>query len=291
MGASPVSLPPGFTEDPPQPAPTGGGLPPGFTEDHVETIGEAVKSAVRDMFKKPAVAAADLATNPRTMANALPAVAGAAGAVSPIPGGATMGTVGGRQISNAVLKGLGHPEDIPSPMNQVLEGGLAAAGDVLPIPAIKAKVFGNQIGDAEKAAGVITSAADKYPTSGSVGEFLNTLESQIDNGTLTDPNTIKKAKDAVDFIHQNPNIVGKSNAINVQSARVASKVSGLINDPNIIPGRAAPSAAFANSQVIPDALRKVWDVIPPKARAAILTGLGIGGGVGAGNAIFGGSKR
>lgn len=271
-----MSLPPGFTEEAPQSAPAGG-LPAGFTEDHVETIGEAVKNAVRDMFKKPAEAAADLAVNPRTMAKVLPAAAGIAGAISPIPGGATLGTVGGRQISNAALKGLGHPEDIPSPMNQVLEGGLAAAGDVVAIPAIKAKVFGSQIGNAEKAAGIVTSAADKYPTSGSVGEFLNTLESQIDNGTLTDPNVIKKAKDTIDFIHKNPNIVGKSNGITVQAGRVGNKISSLINDPSIVPGREAASSAYAMSQKLPNGLKNVWHLIPPVARTAILAGLGFGG--------------
>jgi hypothetical protein len=107
---------------------------------------------------------------------------------------------------------------------------------------------GKRIGAAEKAAGVITKAADKYPTSGNVGEMLNTLEGQLDNGTLTDPQTLKVAKDMLDFVWKNPHLVGKSKGITVQSTRVAQKLQQALNQ--AIPGRAGPAADFAKLQSI-----------------------------------------
>src|SRR5690349_9894674 len=86
--------------------------------DYKQVIGSALKSSIQ----KPLSFAKNLGTNPVAMAQAIPPLAGAAGAMSPIPGGATLGTVGGRQISNEALRLLGKKDLIPSGLSQVAEG-------------------------------------------------------------------------------------------------------------------------------------------------------------------------
>jgi hypothetical protein len=245
------------------------------------SFGSQVMDAAKASFQVPAQAAEDLATNPVTMAKALPPLMGVAGAVSPIPGGATLGTVGGRQISNEALRLLGHPEDIPSTAKQVGEGVLAGIGDAGVIPAVKGNIYGGQIEDAEKAAGIITRGATKAVTPGNVGQTLNDLEAQIDAGTITDPQTARDAKEVVDQIYNNPHIYEKSPGIQVQSARVSGKVQGLLNQ--LTPARAAPAAAFGTSQTIPDAIGSAWQAVPQSIKKGAGYGTGI---VGAGDLLY-----
>lgn len=122
----------------------------------------------------------------------------------------------------------------------LLSGGMAGA------KALRLLTSGKRIGQAEKAAGIITKAADKYPTSGNVGETLNTLEGQLDNGTMTDPQTLRVAKDIIDYIWKNDKLVGKSTAITVQSARVYDKLAKALNA--AVPGRAEAAKDFATLQ-------------------------------------------
>lgn len=235
-------------------------------------VGEAVKNA----FLKPGSFVRDLGTNPVTMAKALPPLASMAGAVSPVPGGATIFGEAGRGISDLALKSLGKSDQIPSGLAHLGELGLNVLGDVGAIPAIKGKIFGGQIGKAEKIGGLITRGADKYPTSGNVGEVLNTLEGQIDNGTITSPQTAKEAYAVTKYIHENPHIVGKSDEITVQAQRVGSKAQKLFNE--LLPARKAPAEAMAKAYTIPRTLQKVYKGTPKLVKQGL--GLTAAGGLG-----------
>lgn len=136
------------------------------------------------------------------------------------------------------------------------------------IPYAHKAVAGPEIGAAEKAAGVITRAPDKLPTAGTVGEYLNTLESQIDNGTI---NTAQSARDAyagTKYINNNPNLVGKSNEISVQAARVGAKAQALLN--KLVPGRGAPAATMANAMKVPNAINRFTGKVLPAIRRNII---------------------
>lgn len=232
-----------------------------------------VGSAVKEATMQPGtVSRGMMGADPIMQAKALPSLMGTAGAMSPIPGGATMGTVGGRQISNLALKAYGHPEMVPSVGSQVLEGGLAAVGDALPIPLMKKFGLGKQIGEAEQAAGVITRAPTKAVTPGSVGETLNNLEAQLDSGTIKTAQEAKDALAVVKQIYKNPRIYEQTSDIAVQSARVSQKVQSLIN--KVIPGRAAPAQAMAQAMTIPNMLGKAYKALPWQVKLGMLGGGG-----------------
>lgn len=237
---------------------------------------EIAKSAIGNAFGLPGTTVNKIASDPVTQAKVLPSLLGTAGALSPVPMGATLGTVGGRQLSNVALRAYGKPEEVPSLGSQTLEGALSVLGDLVAIPAMKKSYFGSQIGEAEKAVGVMTKAADKYPTSGTIGEALNTLENQFNAGTITDPTTAKTAKDVVDFIYRNPNIVGKSNAITIQAQRVSRLAEQTLN--NLVPGRAAPAQAMGEALQVPRLLGKAYRAIPSSVKTGL--GLALGGGLG-----------
>lgn len=161
-----------------------------------------------------------------------------AGEVLDKAGGATAEWLGKQGVNPYVAAATGWGVANVPPM---IVGGMTSAK-----PASRAAeilLSGKRIGEAERAAGIITKAADKYPTSGTVGEVLNTLESQLKNGTLTDGQGLKEAKDVIDFIWSNPKIVGKTKGITVQAARVSNMIQNALNA--AIPGRAAPAADFA----------------------------------------------
>lgn len=234
------------------------------------SFGQTLGKVAKDVFREPVSYAKDLATNPVSMAKALPAVLGTAGAVSPVPGGATLGTVGGRQMSNAALRLLGKHEEIPSGGSQMLEAGLSLLGDVALIPGVKGAIFGKQIGRAEKAKGVITRAPDKLPTAGTVGETLNTLEAQLTNGTISDPQTARDAYAITKYINSNPLLVGKSDEILVQAARVGKLAQKTLN--RLIPDRLGPAEAMKKAKAIPNLLGRGWKAIPPWAQRGLIGG-------------------
>lgn len=228
---------------------------------------QLIGTAAKESFGRPASFAKDLGTNPVTMARALPYAAGMAGAVSGIPMGTTMGTALGRGISDVALSGLKKPEYIPSGLQQGAEIAGAALGDVAAVPFMHKARLGKQIGQAEQAAGVMTRAAPKAITPGSVGETLNTLEAQIDAGTINTAQGAKDAKEIVDQIYMNPKIYEKSPGINVQSARVAKKVQGLMN--SMIPGRGQAASQMATAMKVPNMIQRGWRAAPwPLKRVA-----------------------
>jgi len=133
---------------------------------------------------------------------------------------------------------------------------------------MQVKTDGKIVSSVPKIEGVVTRAPDKLPTAGNVGEYLNTLESQIDNGTI---NTAQAARDAyagTKYINSNPNIVGKSNEISVQSARVGAKAQALLN--KFVPGRGEPAAEMARVMQVPNAIGKVYNKVPPTVRRTVI---------------------
>lgn len=218
-----------------------------------------VGGAVKEAFMRPGTMTRDLMTNPVTQAKALPPLMGMVGGMSPIPGGSTMGTVGGRQLSNLALKTYGKPEEIPSRNSQIGEAGVSLVGDLIAFPGIKKAYFGKKIGDAERAAGVVTRAPTKAVTPGSVGQTLNDLEAQIDAGAINTPQLAKDAKAVISQIYKNPKIYEQTEEISTQAQRVSSKVSNLINK---IPGRSAPSGELAKGMVLQNLIKQAYRKTP-----------------------------
>lgn len=217
-----------------------------------------VGSAVKNAFVKPSSFVRDLGTNPETMANAMPPLMSAAGGLSPIPGGATMGMGAGQGIRDLALKTMNKP--VPGLMQHGMELGGSALGDIAAIPAMKAAHFGGQIGKAERGTGVITRAPTKAVTPGSVGQTLNDLEAQVDAGTINTPQAAKDAKAVVSQIYKNPKIYEQTGEISVQSQRVSKKVQDLLNQ--MIPGRQGPAQAMGKAMTIPNKIKGLWKDTP-----------------------------
>jgi hypothetical protein len=238
-----------------------------------------VGQGVREAFMGPGTVTRKMAVDPVAQARALPYLSGFTGGLSPIPGGATLGTAAGRGLSDIALKTYGRPELIPPVGQQLGEIGLAAIGDVAAIPYMKKAAYGPKIGAAEAKRGVETVAAERYPTSGNVGEVLNNLEAQLKSGTIDNPTVAKTAKDIVDFIWKNPNIVGKSNAIKVQAYRVAKLAEENLN--RLVPGRAGPAMAMGKAMTIPRGIGKAYGAIPKPIKGLLgLAGAGAAGRTG-----------
>lgn len=238
-----------------------------------------ISKVAKDSFKKPFEFAKDLGTNPVSMAQAIPPLAGTVGGLSPIPGGATMGTVGGRQISNAALRTLGKPELIPSTMAQVGEAGLSALGDIAAIPAMKKAYFGKQIGRLEDAAGV-PEAQDipsiPMPTgTKSVGDFINdAVQSVKSSGGEGQPVYWKQIKDQVDRLY-NMGIDEKLTTLDRGRLRwLNQQVQKGLNQ--AVPGRAIPANALAKSQTIPNAIGRMYGSLPKPLKAGAAYGTGVG---------------
>lgn len=221
-----------------------------------------------------------LMTDPITQAKALPYLAGTAGGFSGIPMGATAGQVGGRLISDAALKAYGHPEDIPSVGRQVAEGGIAALGDITAFPAFNKRIFGGQVGAAEKAAGVpppeeipsLPKPAAGQPVSGGIDSAIESVKSAGGEGT---PTYWKQIKDQIDAFYNAGKDAKLSNLDRAKLQWLNGQVQKGLNAS--VAGRAAPAAALARSQAVPNAIEGAWDAIP----SSLKWGLGVGGGGGA----------
>lgn len=217
------------------------------------------KEATREAFMQPGTMTRDLATNPVTQAKALPALAGTAGAVLGKPMGATMGTVGGRQLSNAALKSYGKQEEIPSATSQVIEGALAFAGDLGPIPAINRKIFGKQVGAAEKAAGIPEFVDSmKRPTGpDSTAKFIDWARKIRGN---PGGETLKQIKDEIDFIYKNRKNVPISDIDEGKLKFLGRWVQDSLN--KAAPGRGDAARSLASSQKVPNMLVKAAKSVP-----------------------------
>lgn len=277
-----MPLPPGFVEDTPvvSPSATGGTPPKGFIEDSTNPdFGQVVKDALNEAHMGNGSKLRDLMIDPITQAKALPYLTGTAGAVSGIPGGTTLGTVGGRQISNEALRLYNRPDLIPSTGSQVKEGLLSAAGDVTAIPAINRKIFGSAVGQAERGAGMPDpfknpEAYPSLPRPGGPAPVTNSIDEAVK--MLSDPTVekspvfFKRLQDQIKWLYS----LGKDQKLSdLDKIKLASLSDTAQNGLNAsISGRAGPAASLAMSQTIPNAISKVTRSVPWWAKAALLAG-------------------
>lgn len=251
--------------------------------DYKQIIGDSIKN----MFQKPAAFAKDLGTNPTTMANMMPSALGMAGAMSPIPGGATMGTAMGQGVQSGALRLLGKKDQIPPWLEidkqfpyvhgKIPELGLAALGDVAAIPAMKKSYYGGQIGKVEKAAGVpppqdITSIPMAKGEK-TLGEFINgavdSVKGSQGRGTAS---YWKQIKDQIDRIYE---MGAQEKLTGLDRGRLRwlnQQVQGGLNQ--AVPGRAGPAGALAQSQTIPNGISRVYRAIPGPMKAGAAYGTG-----------------
>lgn len=236
-----------------------------------QIVGESATRAVREASFRPGTISRDMITDPVTQAKALPPLLGAVGAISPAPGGATAGTVGGRQLSNAALRAYGRPEEVPSGLSQMMEAALAAAGDLGPIPAMNRRIFGKQVGQMERAAGIPDLVDSmKRPTGpDSTAKFIDWARKIRGN---PGGETLKQIKDQIDFIYKNRKNVPISDIDEGKLKFLGRWVQQSLN--KAAPGRGAAAGNLALSQTVPNYISKVAKAIPwwVKGTAGVLGG-------------------
>ena len=237
-------------------------------------VGSAVKEAT---FQPNTISRGMAGSDPVMQAKALPPLAGFAGGFSPIPGGATMGTVGGRQLSNMALRAYGRPEEIPSGMSQLGEAALSGLSDVIAIPMAKKAYYGRQIGNIEKAAGVpppqdipsIPMATGQKTT----GEFINdAVRSVKSSGGRGAPEYWLSIKDQVDRLYK----MGKDEVLTdldrLRLRWLSSTVQEGLNA--AVQGREIPAKALARSQKIPNAIGRGYRSLPREFKKGAAYGTG-----------------
>lgn len=240
--------------------------------DWKQTIGSAVKSS----FQKPAAFAKDLGTNPQTMANAMPTLLGTAGGMSPIPGGATGGTLLGQGLRAGADKLMGKP--VPGLMQHGLELGGAALGDVMAIPAMKAKYYGGQIGEAESKFPGMADVIKEAPPSGPrpAVKFAQQLKGQD-----LSPLEAKRFQPAMKTVYDKGIPFQKPYKMYAPDFMEANRA--ITKGLNKIPGRQVASDAMAKAMTIPNAIRDarqaIWqNPILRRLIYAAVTGAGLGEG-------------
>ena len=248
--------------------------------DWKSVVGSAVKEAT---FQPDTISRGMAGSDPVMQAKSLPALAGLAGGLSPIPGGATMGTVVGRQLSNMALRAYGHPEEIPSGWTQLGEGVLAGLGDVKAIPMARKAYYGRQIGKLERAAGVpppqdIPSIPMAQGTK-TLGEFVNdAVESVKSSGGRGTPAYWKQIKDQVQRIYDSGRDVALTDLDRLRLRWLSSKVQDGLNA--AVPGREVPAKALARSQTIPNWISRNYKALPSEfKKGAAYTGGGAAVGI------------
>lgn len=261
-----------------------------ITTDEPDSFGDTLKHVANDVFTKPAAFAKDLATNPVTMANAMPPLLGTAGAMMPVPGGATMGTVAGQGIRDLALKGLKKP--VPSLLQHGLELGGAALGDVTAFPAINRARIGNEIGNVESMAGVpppqqipsLPKPMAGQPVSGGLDNTIQAVERAKSQGAGS-PTFWKQIKDQVDSFYGLGKDVKLTDLDRGKLKYLSAQVQKGLNA--AVPGRGPLAADLARSQIVPNTIGNVTRSIPwwGKAAATAVGGdalLRVLGNVGAG---------
>lgn len=237
---------------------------------------KVVGQSLKDVFHKPAAFAKDLGTNPESMANALPALGGAAGSMALPWGGTTAGTAAGQGVRDMALSALGKP--VPGVLQHGMELGTSVLGELAPIPALKKSYFGKQIGQIEKAAGV--PAAQDIPSlpmatgQKSLGEFINDAVTSVKSSNMQgQPAYWKQIKDQVDRIYE----MGKNESLTtLDKGRLkwlSNKVQEGLNAS--VPGRAAPASALGQSQAIPRLMKSGFNMLPQKVRSGVQYGTGV----------------
>lgn len=259
-----MPLPPGFIEDKPAAGP-----PPGFKEDSSGLDwGGVVKDALNEARMGNGSKMRALMTDPVTQAKVLPYLTGAVGSAAPIPFGATVGTVGGRALSDAALAAYGKPEEIPSTGQHVLEGGLALAGDLTAFPAINKSRYGAQVGKAESAGGIpnlpesLKRPGGPAPTT----EWIDSTKQVMDSGEKVTPKFLKQISDQIDFIFKNRKDVPLTGADEAKLAQLNTWAQSKLN--SFAPGRAVPAANLARSQIVPNTMVNAVRKLPWWAKGA-----------------------
>ena len=249
-----------------------------------QSISGSVKEALRSSSRNLLEDITGRGEGPIRQAKALPALAGTALSAMGVPGGMTVGTTGGRQLSNAALIAYGRPEEMPSSESQAVEAAFSVLGDVTAIPAINKKIFGGQIGRIEKARGVppvqdIPSIPMSTGTK-SLGEFVNDAVRSIQSsGGKGAPEYWLALKDQVDRIYELGKDTGLTRLDRGKLTFLNKTIQAGLN--RAVPGRGMPAAALAESQRIPNAIGKAYRTIP----RGVKTGLGLGAGTSAGGGI------
>lgn len=237
-----------------------------------EALLGAAKSAVSEAIMQPGTISRDFATNPITQAKALPALAGTAAAFSGIPMGATLGTVGGRQLSNAALKSYGREDQIPSVTQQAVEGALSVAGDLTAIPMINQARFGRAVGAAEKASGIADVAKEAPPGSARTAvKLVQMLKKKLDEGTLS-MEVARSMKPAVKMIFDKGWLRGTEYL--PDTVEVNRAIQAILNQD---PARKAAASSLARSQTVPNAISRGFKKIPKSIKAGF--GVTTGGGL------------
>lgn len=281
-----MPLPPGFTEEM-SPQSAGGGLPAGFQEEGPDW-GGVVKDALNEAKMGNGSKMRALMTDSVTQAKVLPYLAGGGLGVTGVPMGGALGTGGGHLLADAALKSYGREDLIPSMGRQLTDMALAGLGDVTAIPAVNRKIFGGQVGAAERAA--------KFPPAQDVrsipmntgqktlGDFVNdALDSVKSSGGQGTPSYWMQLKDQVDRIYK----LGKDQALTrLDQGRLKFLNKAIQAGMNAnAPGRAGPAANLAMSQVVPNAITKAGRSIPTWAKYAMGTGATAAGLGGLGKAL------
>lgn len=242
--------------------------PPGMKEALLGTA----KSAVSEALMRPGSNMRDLATNPITQAKALPSLAGTAAAITGVPMGATIGTVGGRQISNRALKAYGREDLVPSTASQIGEGALSVAGDLTAIPAITKRIYGPMVGAAEKASGIANVEKEAPPGSARTAvKLVQMIKKKISDGTLSQE-MARAFKPAVKTIFDKGWLRGTEYL--PDAVEVNQGIQSILNQDPI---RAEAAQSLARSQVVPHAIKNVYKAIPRSVKYGIGVGTGAAG--------------
>lgn len=238
---------------------------------------EVIGSAIKNAFVKPAAFAKDLGTNPESMANAMPSVLGAGGAVAMPWGGSTVGTAAGQGVRDVALTAMGKP--VPSGLQHAGELGGAALGDVMAVPFLKKAHYGGEIGRVEKLAGVPgpqeIQSLPMATGAKSAGEFINDAVTSVKaSGGRGTPSYWLQIKDQVDRLYK----LGKTEALTGLDKGRLKWLSGKVQEGlnAAVEGRGGPAKALAESQTIPRAIGKVYKQIPPEMKKGAAYGTGAG---------------
>ena len=259
------------------------------------SMGDIATSAFQNATFQPGATTTKLMSDPITQAQALPAIAGAAGGASGIPMGASMGTGGGHLLADVAFKSIGRPDLIPSVRSQVMGTAGAALGDLTAIPAINKANAGNQIGAVEEAAGVpppqeipsLPRPAAGEPVAGGIDNTIAAVNRAQSQGAGS-PVFWKQIQDQIRAFYD----AGKNVKLTTMDQNKLAYLSKAVQEGlNLsVPGRAAPAAYEAMSQTVPNAIGSAGRSIPWWIKAPVASALTWGGGDALVNALKGGNR-
>lgn len=241
-----------------------------------DTLSQTVRSAVGEATMQPGTLTRDIMTDPVTQAKALPPLASAAALSFGIP--VTPAVVGARQVSNAALRSYGRPEEVPSNLSQIIEGGTSALGDVTAIPAFQKARFGKAIGAAEQASGIANVPKEAPPGSARTAvKLVQLVKQKLTDGTLS-MEVARSLKPAIKTIFDKGWLRGTEYLPDAVEAQ-----QGIQSILNQDPVRKEAATALARSQTVPHLIDRGIKAIP----RSVKYGMGFGtGATGAGGLAY-----